>query len=191
MQLSCTARVMIAWHGLCVDTVCCRYSSFCICLSVNLFQMSSACPLQQFLLWLFIIVNTDPAGFLICSHCCLFLSCAFFVLTVKALANRHASISITAMPTTPQGLDTFGPPWIHHVCLSIHLSMLPSFLPSLQHLQPPYHVWLFAVEDIATSVQADGQERMLLMFLLHKYFLQYTVEHTVYTAFETQLERYA
>lgn len=112
---------------------CYRYSCFCISISVsvNLFQMSSACSLsavcvvalhhcENWLCW--------PPHLL--SLLSLFFLVLFFVLTVKALAKSHASISITAMPTTPQGLDTSGPPWIHHVCLSIHHSMLPSGLPS-------------------------------------------------------------
>lgn len=64
---------------------------------------------------------------LIHSRCCLFFSLCFFVLTVKVLANCYPSISITAAPPTAPGPDTFGPPWIHHLCLSIHLSMFPCF----------------------------------------------------------------
>lgn len=81
---------------------------------------------------------------LIHSHCCLFLSCAFFVLTVKVLANCYPSISITAAPPTALGPDTFGPPWIHHLCLFIHLSMFPLIPPldsplhSLQTLHSPH-----------------------------------------------------
>lgn len=80
---------------------------------------------------------------LIHSHCCLFLSCAFFVLTVKVFANCYPSISITAAPPTALGRDTLGPPWIHHLCLSIHLSMFPliplaSPLHSFQTLHSPH-----------------------------------------------------
>lgn len=83
-------------------------------------------------------------GFLICSHCCLFLSCVCFfvcVLTVKVLANisQHKS---NANSTRPWPL---WPPRIHHVCLSIHLSMLLSALASFFHLQPPSCLWLFAL----------------------------------------------
>lgn len=81
--------------------------------SVNLFQMSSAWPV--FSLSAVYVVALHHCEYWLCwlPHLLSLLSfpfLCFFVLTVKALANSHASISITAMPTTPQGLDTSGPP---------------------------------------------------------------------------------
>lgn len=83
-------------------------------------------------------------GFLICSHCCLFLSCVCFLCVYWQWRCLQTSVNIRAMPTA-QGLDPCGPPRIHHVCLSIHLSMLLSALASFFHLQPPSCLWLFAL----------------------------------------------
>lgn len=86
-------------------------------------------------------LSIDVVGFLFCSYCCPFSFYCFccFVLTVKALAICHTSISITAMPTAPLGLDPSGPPWIH---LSVFPSTCPCFLlllPPLQCLLPFHH----------------------------------------------------
>lgn len=83
--------------------------------------------------WLFNLLSLLSFSFL-----CVFFVC---VLTVKVLANisQHKSNANSTRPWP------CGPPRIHHVCLSIHLSMLLSALASFFHLQPPSCLWLFAL----------------------------------------------
>lgn len=81
---------------------------------------------QQYRFWLSIIVNTNSAA-----HSLSLLSVSFlcFLCVDSEGACKLLPISITAAPPTALGPDTFGPPWIHHLCLSIHLSMFPLIPP--------------------------------------------------------------
>lgn len=81
--------------------------------------------------WLFNLLSLLSFSFL-----CVFL-CVYWQWRCL-----QTSVNIRAMPTA-QGPDPSGPPRIHHVCLSIHLSMLLSALASF--FQPPSCLWLFAL----------------------------------------------
>jgi len=73
------------------------------------------------------------------------------------------------LQTAPQGLDPSGPPWIHHVCLSIHPSMLPSAPSIFCCLQPSHHVWLYVFCVLAANGKTDEQKSVWPLLLLNLY----------------------
>lgn len=121
-----------AWLPGCVS---CRYASFCKRFSVSVNHTPAVT-----LVIMSVVALRHCAGWLCWLPYLLSSSLCFFCVDSEGPpTNNHTSNSITAMPTTPQGLGTSGPPSIH--CLSfqpsLHAFGSPFFLPSLHPFLPP------------------------------------------------------
>lgn len=121
-----------AWLPGCVS---CRYASFCKRFSVSVNHTPAVT-----LVIMSVVALRHCAGWLCWLPYLLSSSLCFFCVDSEGPpTNNHTSNSITAMPTTPQGLGTSGPPSIH--CLSfqpsLHAFGSPFFLSSLPPSFPP------------------------------------------------------